>query len=120
MIEYLKNEVPHYLEDEVKEVKFSCEFEYKFGEVNGDIAQGDVYKVLLASGRRVFAVDGGFAGRYIKNVYGQNLPDAKTASKVHLYTLMAMNVPKGDRKGEKVLKELAEIMGLPKRYRRND
>ncbi len=113
MVEYLDVEVPHYLEDGVKDVKPIDDFEYDLGE--GLVAKTRVYEVQLDSGKRVFAVEGGFTDS-IKNVYGQELPDAETASKVHLY-MVAVTICR--LRGED-LKEIADYLELPEQFRRTD
>lgn len=112
MVKYLQREVPHYLRDEVEEVKPAGDFEYDIGE--GVVTTTRVYEVQLSSGKRVFAVEGGFTGS-IQNVYSRELPDAETASKVHMYTAAALTGLPGQD-----LKDVAEWLDLPEQFRRTD
>ncbi|MBI2146195.1 hypothetical protein HYU22_02555 [Candidatus Woesearchaeota archaeon] len=112
MVRYLQREVPHYLQDGVRDVKPAGDFEYDLGE--GLVAKIRVYEVQLNSGKKVFAAEGGFVGS-IKNVYHQELPDAETASKVHIYADAALKGLRG-----KDLTEVAEWLELPEQFRRTD
>lgn len=84
MRRYLELEVPHYLSDSIQDIKAVGDFTFPL--VDEIEAKMKVYEVTLGSGKKVFAVEGGWQGE-VRNVYANELPDAETAAKVHLFTL---------------------------------
>src|SRR3989344_9096421 len=86
IIRYLKLEVPHYFEQNFRDVKYIDEFSYKveFEDKPGvkeEVAHTFVYEVTLESGEKVFAVKGGFFDNLMNNVYGEKFPNPDIASK---------------------------------------
>ncbi len=106
---YLEKEVPFQCGEDFTDFNISGEFEY---DVEGETAKTVVYQVNLKSGRKVFAVCGG-TRLPIKEVYNQDLPDAKIASKYHIYGI-ALDMPNRNRE---TLEAFADAIGLPKEYR---
>lgn len=114
MLKYLELEVPHYLRDSVADCHFAGSFKFQLSE---DImAETDVYEVILSSGKKVFAVEGGWNGT-LQNVYAQYIPDAETAAKIHTYTLLKL-LEKDNPEVRGIADDIADEMGLLKEFRK--
>ena len=112
---YLRLEVPHYLNQDFKEVKFLGEFPYEVDfddHTTGEVAHTYVYEVSLGSGEKVFAVKGGFYGHLLNDVYPIKFPSAELAGKYHLYSV-AKNYGLLETEDAENIKELLE---LPEKY----
>lgn len=114
MKRYLDHEVPHYLEDEVKEIELSGTFNFSLAEdVNAEV---DVYEVELQSGEKVFAAAGGWDQR-MQNVYAATLPDAETTAKVHIY-MMCKLIERNNPSSKGLADDIADDIELPERFRK--
>ena len=109
MRSYLSLEVRHVFQEGFTDVQLVGSFEH---DLEAKKATTTVYEVTLESGKRVFAVDGGI-NRSVRCVYPQDLPNAETASKCHLYTALALNPNVNRDQAE----QFAEFLGLPAEYR---
>jgi len=117
MVEYLKIEVPHYLEESLMEVKAIKRFD--FTEVLGPSAGATVYQVQLESGEKVYAVNGGFFGGKFHNVYAEKFPTAEIAAKAHVY-ISALLIERGNSVAKALgfSEQIASQLSLPQRIQR--
>ena len=117
MVDDLELEVPDYLEESLVEVKPIGTFD--FTEILEVPASATVYQVELESGKRVYAVNGGFVEETHSNVYAEKFPTAEIAAKAHIY-VSALLIERGNSvaKALGLSEQIASELSLPKRIRR--
>jgi hypothetical protein len=114
MGDYLAREVPHYFQEPLQSYQ---ELERVNLELDKDLVLPViVYEVVLGSGKRIYACEGGLPNFKANNVYAAAFPDPATAAKFHVYTLLKMLERQNpDMKGS--AEEFADFIELPIGYR---
>jgi|SRR3989344_2346189 len=110
---YLKLE-KNTLGEDFSSVKYVGEFTYPIRDMG--TAKTKVYEVQLNSGRKIFAVRGGY--EYVgplNNVISEEVPNAEVASKLHLYKLSVYSLRFGLSFED--LEEVADDLNLPENFR---